>query len=325
MKKILKNKYYKNLQSDLDCFETYLQQSVVSDEPMVSNSAIHLVKAGGKRVRPLFAILAAQCNNYDLNKMLPLLAGLELLHTGSLIHDDVIDGATKRRGIPTTNAIYGNKTAIYIGDFLIGRAFEMISQCKDPRIDSAIEKTITEMTHGELRQIADFYRVNQNYDDYFYRIERKTALLFSTSCETGACISGASDTEITALKNYGYNLGMSFQIMDDILDMTADEATLGKPVGSDLRQGNISLPVIYCLENAPDKDYLKQMILNSKDDETLIKPIIEFVKSNGGMEYAETVAYEYSDMALKEIEVLKPGKHQDAMREVASMMIKRKY
>ena len=325
MKKILKNKYFKTLQSDMECFETYLEQSVASDEAMVSNSAIHLVKAGGKRVRPLFAILAAQCNTYDLNRMLPLLAGLELLHTGSLIHDDVIDGATKRRGIPTTNAIYGNKTAIYIGDFLIGRAFELISQCNDSRIDSAVEKTITEMTHGELRQIADFYRVEQTIEDYFYRIERKTALLFSTSCETGACVSGASDIEIAALRDYGYNLGMAFQIMDDILDMTADEVTLGKPVGSDLRQGNISLPVIYCLENALEKDQLKQMILDSKDDETLIEPIIEFVKVNGGMEYAEKIAYEYIDKALAEIEVLKPGKHREAMREVASMMVKRKY
>lgn len=325
MKKLLKNKYIQNFQADMEYFETYLQQSVSSEEPLVAASALHLVKAGGKRVRPMFAILAAQFNNFDLNKMLPLLAALELLHTGSLIHDDVIDGASKRRGIPTVNAIHGNQTAIYIGDFLIGRAFELISQYNDDRINAAVESTITEMTHGELRQIADFYRVDQTVDDYFYRIERKTALLFSTSCETGGCVSGASAKEIAALRNYGYNLGMAFQIMDDILDMTADEATLGKPVGSDLRQGNISLPVIYCLQNSADKDQLKEMIIASKEDKSLIEPIIELVKAGGGMEYAEKIANDFIDNALAQLNSFKPGKHKEALKEVAEMMIKRNY
>ena len=276
-------------------------------------------------MRPKFAILAAQANNYDINKMLPLLAGLELLHTGSLVHDDVIDGANKRRGNPTVNAVHGNKTAIFIGDFLVGRAFELVSQYNDDRVISAIETTVTEMTKGELRQIADFYRVDQNEEDYFYRIERKTALLFSTSCETGACVSGADDSEIVALREYGYNLGMAFQIMDDILDMTADEKVLGKPVGSDLRQGNISLPVIYCLQNSPQKDILKSMILKSKDDESLIIEIINMVKTEGGMEYAAGVANEFIDKALAEVDKLKPGKHRTAMKEIADIVVKRNY
>ncbi|MGI5824882.1 MAG: polyprenyl synthetase family protein [Bacillota bacterium] len=325
MKQILKNKYIRDMQSDLDFFETYLQQSVSSDEPLVASSVLHLVKAGGKRMRPKFAILAAQANEYDLDKMLPLLAGLELLHTGSLIHDDVIDGASKRRGNPTVNAIHGNKTAVFIGDFLVGRAFELVAQYNDDRIISAIETTVTEMTKGELRQVADFYRVEQTIEDYFYRIERKTALLFSTSCETGACVSGASDKEIEALRQYGYYLGMAFQIMDDILDMTADEKVLGKPVGSDLRQGNISLPVIYCLKNSDDKEKLRQMILDSRENTALIKPIIDLVKFGGGMEYAKKIADDFIKKALAEVDKLKPGKHCAAMKEIADMVVKRNY
>ncbi len=325
MNKLLKNKYIKNFQADLEYFETYLQQSVVSEEPLVANSALHLVKAGGKWVRPTFAILAAQVNHYDLQEILPLLAALELLHTGSLIHDDVIDGASMRRGIPTASAIHGNKTAIFIGDFLIGRAFELVSQYNDDRIISAIEKTITEMVHGEVRQIADFYRTEQSEEDYFYRIERKTALLFSASCETGGCVSGAEPQEIAALRSYGYHLGMAFQIMDDILDMTADEQTLGKPVGSDLRQGNLSLPVIYCLQNSPEREKLRQMILDSRGNQELIEPIIAMVKDGGGMEYAGRVANDFVDKALLELDNLRQGKHRDALREVADMMIERSY
>lgn len=325
MKQFIKNKYIQSLQADLKFFETYLEQSVSSEEPLVAGSVLHLVRSGGKRMRPKFAILAAQANNYDINKMLPLLAALELLHTGSLIHDDVIDGATKRRGNPTVNAIHGNKTAIFIGDFLVGRAFELVSQYNDDRIISAIERTVTEMTKGELRQVADFYRVDQSYEDYFYRIERKTALLFSTSCETGACVSGASDSEIQALKLYGYYLGMAFQIMDDILDMTADEVVLGKPVGSDLRQGNLSLPVIYCLKNSSQKEQLAKMILDSKTNQNLIIPIINIVKSSGGMEYSKKTADDFIKKALSQINKLKPGKHRTAMIEIADMVVKRDY
>ena len=325
MKQILKNKYIRDMQADMDYFETYLQQCVSSEEPLVAGSALHLVQAGGKRMRPKFAVLAAQANHYDINQMLPLLAGLELLHTGSLVHDDVIDGANKRRGNPTVNAVHGNKTAIFIGDFLVGRAFELVSEYNDDRVISAIETTVTEMTKGELRQIADFYRVDQNEEDYYYRIERKTALLFSTSCETGACVSGAREAEISALREYGYNLGMAFQIMDDILDMTADEKVLGKPVGSDLRQGNISLPVIYCLQNSPRKEQLKTMILQSKEDKSLIIDIINAVKEDGGMEYAKCIAEEFIQKALAEVDKLKPGKHRAAMQEIADVVIKRNY
>lgn len=325
MKQLVKNRYMNELRADMQFFETYLLQCITSEEPMVAKSVLPLVRSGGKRMRPKFAILAAQANHYDLNEMLPLLAGLELLHTGSLIHDDIIDGACKRRGIPTVNSIHGNKTAIFVGDFLVGKAFELVSQYQDDRIISAIERTVTEMTKGELRQIADFYRVDQGEDDYFYRIERKTALLFSTSCETGACVSGASEEEIEALRQYGYYLGMAFQVVDDILDMTAEESVLGKPVGSDLRQGNLSLPVIDCLHRSARREELKAMILSSKEDKTLVLPIIELVKEGGGMEYAHQVANAFIEKALAQIDRLKPGKHCRALAEVADMVIKRKY
>ena len=325
IKKVLQARWAKTVQQELDFFENYLQQSVLSEDPLVSSTALHIVKAGGKRVRPIFAILAARINHCDINELLPLLTSLELVHTGSLMHDDVIDGANKRRGIPTANAMHGNQTAIFVGDFLVSRAFELVSVYQDDRINQAISKTITEMCKGELRQIADFYRLDQTIEDYFYRIERKTALLFATSCETGACVSGASEAQIEALRQYGYYLGMAFQIFDDILDMTADEKVLGKPVGSDLRQGNLSLPVIYALSNSPWPKQLRQAILDSKQDPEHILRVIDMVEQCNGMGYGEEIAQQFIDKAMKEVDKLPQSKHTDVLREIAHYMIERSY
>jgi heptaprenyl diphosphate synthase len=313
------------IQEQLKIFEQYLEKSVVSEDPLISSTALHILKAGGKRVRPSFAIAAARVNGCEIEKLLPLMAALELIHTSSLIHDDVIDGSDTRRKMPTINALYGNKTAVYIGDFIVGRSFQVISYYKDLRILDSFNKTVLEMCRGELRQLADAYRIGQNIRDYFYRIQRKTALLFATSCECGACVSGASDEQIGILRRYGYYLGMAFQITDDILDMVSEESVLGKPVGSDLRQGNLSLPVIYSLQNSYWKEKLGQFILNSKEDPAEIEKIIAMVNQAGGLDYAEEIAERFIKKAMLEIDKLPESDAVNVLKGVASHLAKRKY
>lgn len=305
-------------------FEEYLRGTIHSENPQICDASTALISAGGKRVRPAFAYLAGRNFNCIFQDFLPLMASLELIHTGSLIHDDIIDGAKTRRGKSTANSYLGEKSAIFIGDFLVGRALELVAEYQNPRINQSLNHTIVEMCKGEIAQINDYFATEQSYKNYFYRIRRKTALLFAGSTECGAALAGASDGEINKMWCYGYNLGMAFQIFDDILDITADETTLGKPVGSDLRQGNLTLPVLYALKNSPQKAQLKAKILAIPQDETAVSQVINLINDTDAMEFSENMAREFVARAKKSLEFLPKSKEQQQLMDIADYMVDRK-
>lgn len=288
---------YFSLKSDLDAVERRLNAEVQTSQYNLKKASSHLLKAGGKRIRPIFVLLAGKFGDYNIDRLSTVAAALELIHMASLVHDDVIDDADLRRGTPTVKSEWGNRMAMYTGDFIFARALVMLSDIPQVQIHQLLSQAIVSMCEGEIEQIRDFYNTGQNLRTYLRRIKRKTALLLSISCTLGGLVADCTRAEVRNLERYGYYAGMAFQIIDDILDLTASEKQLGKPVGSDLRQGNLTLPVLYALQHSPDRNRLRELISPAITDAEA-EEAIAIVKASGGLEYARVMADRYLDKCL---------------------------
>ena len=290
----------------LEEVEAYLDKMLDFDHPEMRAYALRTLHAGGKRVRPSLTILTASMFKNEDN-IVPLAAAMELLHMASLIHDDVVDEADTRRGQATINVLKNNRYAIHVGDYILAEAIDIIS--KQPNADRLLAimgDLSAEMSLGEVEQLRSTYDVHQTVEDYNYRIDRKTALLMATSCQAAAVASGASEDEINRFYQIGYNLGMDFQIKDDLLDMTIDSEKLGKPAGSDLARGIMTLPTILVLEKSfAERDELINLIENrfpkGQDD---VDRAIAIVLAQNGISDAEVYAEQYLKQAEADIAAL---------------------
>lgn len=294
---------YFSLKSDIDVVERRLHDEVYTPQRNLKKASTHLLKAGGKRIRPIFVLLAGKFGNYDVDRLTKVATALELIHSASLVHDDVIDDAALRRGTPTVKAEWGNRMAMYTGDFIFARALVLMSELPNVQVHQLLSKSIVSMCEGEIEQIRDFYNVDQNLRVYLRRIKRKTALLLSVSTTLGAMVADAGEETIRALERFGYYAGMAFQIIDDILDLTATSKKLGKPVGNDLRQGNLTLPVLYALEHSPERHVLRANIHREMTEEQADEAI-RIVKASGGLEYARQFADRYMEKCLHALDAL---------------------
>lgn len=306
-------KWHERLLKDMAPLEDYMVRAVASDDALTEAAATSLIKAGGKRIRPGFAYLAGRLFGAELTDMLPLLAALELVHTGSLVHDDIIDGAKLRRGRPTTAFVHGGAAALYVGDFLIGRALEQMALCQNERINYSINRTVLQMCRGEFRQERDFFNTEQGLHTYFVRIRCKTALLFAGSCECGAAFAGADEAQVDALWRFGYRLGMAFQIIDDLLDLTADEKTLGKPCGNDLKQGNLTLPVLFALREAEGERLAAVIRAVQAGADDALPEALAMVRKSGGVREAAQVARRFLDEAAGDLAGLPKSRERELL------------
>ena len=279
---------------------------------------------GGKRLRPAFAFLCGRLNGCSGEKMLPLALSLELMHTASLIHDDIIDGAQLRRGVPTVNACYGNKIAVHTGNYLVARALSLVNSYGDLRLVEALNNIVDEMVQGEFQQQLLAWNTKQRLKQYLYRTQRKTALLLAVSCETGAYAANLPDVTVSLLRRYGYYLGMAFQITDDILDLTGAEQTIGKPVGSDIKQGNFTLPVLYALQG-PYRKELLPLLRSRKTVSAHIKEIIACIQQSDGLVRSQTLADRYIVKALQQLDTLPKNESVNDLMEIARFIGQRKY
>lgn len=289
--------FISDVREDLKVVEREIKAFVQSPDPLLTQTSMHLLNAGGKRLRPAFALLAGKFYNYDRDKLLPLAVALELIHMASLVHDDVVDDSMTRRGTPTVKANWGNRISMHTGDYLFAKSLILISQFKEPLISRVLADTSVKMCEGEIHQISTSYSPDQNWRDYFYRIKRKTALLIAASCQLGAVAVGAPENEHKKLRMYGHQIGMAFQITDDILDMVADEKTLGKPIGSDLRQGILTMPVIYSLEKSLQQQRLRELIEVAEKTDDQVQEAIAIIKEAGGIEFSFKAALRYIEKA----------------------------
>lgn len=313
---------YSYLKKDINEIEYTLHQTVNSSQPVLKNASLQLLKSGGKRIRPVFVLLSAKFGQYNLQSIKHVAATLEIIHMASLVHDDVIDEASLRRGKPTINSTYDNRVAMYAGDFLFAKALECMSEIEIPEAHQKLSNTILEICLGEIEQIKDKYNFEQNLKCYLRRIKRKTALLISASCEIGAIASGASAEIQKCLRDYGYYLGMSYQIMDDILDFTASEKELGKPAGSDLLQGNITLPVLFAMQDQTLKEKISS-VYEGINPET-VKPLINQIRKSSYIKEARRISEDYLSKSLKSIETLPDNEAKEMLILIAKNIGNRK-
>ncbi len=314
---------YSFLNSDLELIEKTLEETVNADSSLLRESSLHLLQAGGKRIRPIFVLLAGKFGHYDLSVIKKAAVSLELIHMASLVHDDVIDDADLRRGQPTIKAKWDNKVAMYTGDYIFARSLEVMSELENTAAHKVLANTIVEVCIGEIQQIKDKYRFDQNIKDYFRRIKRKTALLISASSLVGAIVSGVEEKYQKKLYQFGYYVGMSFQIIDDVLDFVATEKVLGKPAGGDLLQGNITLPVLFAMENKALRD--KIITVNEDIEKQQLQEIIDLIKNSDAVERSLKISDLYLEKALKSIESLPNNKSKNALIQIAKYIGKRKY
>jgi heptaprenyl diphosphate synthase len=240
----------------------------------------------------------------------------------SLVHDDVIDESLTRRKSPTVYAEHGASFSMFTGDFIFAKALQLMCNVENIKAHQILSNTITELCLGEIDQIRDKYNFNQNFRNYLRRIYRKTAILISASCELGGIVTNADPKVQNNLKYFGYYLGMSYQIIDDILDFTSDEKTLGKPAGGDLLQGNITLPVLYAMRD--ESLALKIKNINSNTSKGELEVILEQIKSCGAIEYSQKISDRYLELALNQLNNLPDISAKDAFNTIAMKLADRK-
>jgi heptaprenyl diphosphate synthase len=313
---------YKELKSDLQMIEDELHQVVHSPHPFMQETSLHLLKAGGKRIRPVFVLLGGKNGTYDLESLKYVAVALELIHMATLVHDDVIDNADKRRGKQTVKAKWDNRIAMYTGDYIFAKALHYMTNLPDPRLHQILSRSIVEMCRGEIEQIKALYQWDQTLKTYFLRIKRKTALLMAISCQLGAISCQANDDTANALYRYGYNVGMAFQITDDILDFTGTEKQLGKPAGSDILQGNITLPVLAAFKDPSVKEKIIGEFQSESPD---MNNIIKLVKSSGGIDFSKGIAKRYLQKASHSVQNLTDEKSKRTLMEIAEFIGSRSF
>ncbi|MCS1350980.1 polyprenyl synthetase family protein [Mechercharimyces sp. CAU 1602] len=317
---------YRSLEADIREVERELTRVIQTDHPLLNESANHLLVAGGKRMRPVFSLLAGKFGRYDLANLKKVAVPLELIHMATLVHDDVIDNAETRRGQPTVKTKWDNRIAMYTGDYILGQALSLAGEVEDPRVHQVVSKAVTEMCLGEIEQIRDFYRWEQTTSRYLRRIKRKTALLIAVSFHTGALVSEVPADLTRRLHLFGYYMGMAFQLTDDVLDFTGDDQSLGKPAASDLRQGNITLPVIYAIHCA-DGRIRNPVLRYVQGDHSLsaIDGAIEAVRNSGGISYTNQLAQRYLAKGFALLEKMPACHARDLLEQLARFIEQRSY
>ncbi|WP_060678884.1 heptaprenyl diphosphate synthase component II [Virgibacillus halodenitrificans] len=311
-------KTYGYLKKDLDLIEQSINKVIQADHSVLREASIELLKAGGKRIRPIFVLLSGRFGECDIERLKTVAVTLELIHMATLVHDDVIDDADIRRSQPTIRRLYGNRIAMYTGDYILARALEEITTLNDIAIHRILSKTIVEVCVGEIEQIKDKYNYNQGLRDYLRRIKRKTALLIATSCQLGALAAGVSRKDANRLYQYGYYIGMSYQIIDDILDFTSSPKELGKPVGNDLLQGNITLPVLFAMEDESFNSKVKNLFSQKEEiTETDIQPILSHLHSTNAIERSYEMSNLYLEKALHMLDKTPEKKAKSTLKDIA--------
>ncbi|WP_210365501.1 heptaprenyl diphosphate synthase component II [Bacillus sp. REN3] len=314
---------YTYLNSDLMIIEKELEETINAESHLLRQASLHLLKAGGKRIRPVFVLLGGKFGNYDIDVIKNVAVSLELIHMASLVHDDVIDDAELRRGQPTIKAKWDNRIAMYTGDYIFARALELMTKIQNPLAHKILSDTIVELSVGEIEQIKDKYNFDQNLRRYLLRIKRKTALLIAASCQLGAVVSGVPEEDHRKLYRFGYYVGMSFQITDDILDFTGTEKELGKPAGGDLLQGNVTLPVLYAMEDEKVRNKIKTVHEGMGREE--LDGILALIRESGAIERSIALSDRYLDKALAILEELPANKAKKSLKDIAKFIGKRKY
>ncbi|MEN6410718.1 MAG: polyprenyl synthetase family protein [Anaerolineaceae bacterium] len=280
--------------------ETLMRKQAENHHPDLQSALNLLLDSGGKRIRPSITILVGRLLGGDIDRLITLAAAIEMLHTATLVHDDLIDGALLRRGTPTLNSQWSPAATVLTGDFLFARAAILAAETNAPKVIRVFANTLGIIVNGEITQLFSS-RCNPSREDYYQRIYAKTASLFETSTTTAAMISAADDIAREQMRRYGYEIGIAFQIIDDILDFTADQKTFGKPVGEDLRQGLITLPALYYFERNPNDPSVRAVLDgNCEIMKARVNDLIQSIRQSDAIHRAYEEATQHVQIALEQ-------------------------
>jgi len=323
----LKHKILMQVKHDLEEIEIALEQNLNPYLDLVSQIAGHILFSGGKRLRPLLMVLSARICGYDGDYDKIFSTIFEYLHAATLLHDDLVDEATLRRGKPVANSIWGNAATVLVGDFLLARSLAIAAETKQPDVIKVVSGITENMSQGEIHQLMRKGSLDLTEAEYMEIIKRKTAVLFQGTCRAGALIANVSQTKETALSDYGFNLGIAFQMVDDLLDYTLDTATLGKEVGADLKEGKLTLPVIYSLKSADEKDRIRMenIIKNKNFSVNDFKTLIRMINKYGGQLYTQNLATEYVQKATEALAVFEHSKTKEVLLMIADYTLSRNF
>jgi octaprenyl-diphosphate synthase len=315
---------FAGVSDELDEVEQLIRDKVQSKLGLVESSSRYIYRSGGKRVRPALLLLAAKATGYTGPKAPAYAAVTEFIHTATLVHDDIVDEATMRRGQQSVNALLGNDFTVLLGDFLYIRSIALAIEMGSLEILEVICEITLRMIEGMILELTRGGAVDLTEEEHLDILKRKTAYLFFGCARMGGQLGEAADEVIEALGDYGMNLGMAFQVADDLLDFTADEKVLGKPVLSDLKEGHVTLPIIYALESEPRSVPTVQSVLErGAIDDVSGKEILDLVRRTRGLDRARSLAEDYARKAYACLEVLPPSSYRDAMAALTHYVIDR--
>jgi octaprenyl-diphosphate synthase len=322
----LKRKILTAVEDDLNDIEKALSDNLNPYLDLVSDVAGHILFSGGKRLRPLLMVLSARLCGYTGDYEKTFSTALEYLHTATLLHDDLVDEATLRRGKAVAHANWGNSITVLVGDYLLARALSISAGTGKLRVIQILAELTENMSQGEVHQLMRKGDVKLREDEYLEVIRRKTAMLFEAACRVSAILAEAPPESEKALAEYGYNLGIAFQMADDLFDYTLTTADFGKEVGADLREGKLTLPVIYALKKATTEDR-EQMIKIIQDQSFSVDDfrfLIDLMDKYGGLTYTQAVATTYIDKAKKALSVFDPSQTRGIMLDIADYALARR-
>jgi octaprenyl-diphosphate synthase len=313
------------VRTDLDRVESVISLESIASVDAVTTISRYLQAGGGKRLRPILVLLSSKLAGNTSDGSIRMAAVVEMIHTATLVHDDVIDIAKTRRGRPSTNAIWGNHTCVLAGDWLYMQAFQVALRERNFRVLDLLISLTQMMVEGELLQLERIGKIDVSEADYMELVDRKTASLFSACARLGAMMGGADEAMETRLGEFAWNLGIAFQLVDDVLDFTSREAVLGKPVGSDLREGKVTLPLIYALESASveERQLVECVLKDGNYDRAPFSKILKMMERNHAFARAKERAESFTDKARAMIAEFPESPYQRALSALTDLITER--
>ncbi len=315
---------YEPVREDLARVEARLKEVSQVRPAWLHELLTHSLGGCGKRIRPALVLLSGSFYHYDPGCLVPMAAAIEVLHTATLVHDDAVDHSPLRRSRPTINELWGEDKAILLGDYLLAQAEELVSETQNLYVLRLFARAIMTIAQGELGQAFTAFNLEQTREQYLARIAAKTASLITLATESGTILSQAPERMTAALKDYGHNLGIAFQIIDDILDFVGDEADIGKPTGSDLAEGTLTMPAMLFLERCPDDNTIRRLFRREGDWRENLRLAIKLVTESGVLEECYQVAQDYSARANAILDPLPDTAARRSLRELAQYIVSRK-
>ncbi|RUM43798.1 MAG: polyprenyl synthetase family protein [Desulfurobacterium sp.] len=307
--------------------EEFSRELLDSKVELVLRAGGYILDSGGKRVRPGLTIIAGKLVDASLDRLIPVATVMEYMHTATLLHDDIVDGAKLRRGRPSANTVFGNDVAVLVGDYMFAKAIYVLAVYGGEEVLKVAAQTVQDMAEGELLQLEKIGDVNLREEEYFDIIYRKTASLLSTCCEVGALLGSSSSRERRALRDYGKLIGYAFQLVDDAFDYISEEKTIGKPAGNDIKEGKVTYPLISALRKASQKEReeiagILSSVEPSRED---VERVRQFVLERGGDRETFNLARDYIKKAKELLSLFKDSPYRRALEEVADFIVERTY